>query len=234
MAKKPSPAQLKARAKFTAMAKARKKVAVSAKSRATGKTPSKRLKARRAKNTAPGYYPNPTVRKPQKYVVKVVTFKGQVGYLTPSGGLDTEHAKASKLSKASAETKAHEVFGKHRRHLHTVEVVNAKKHDAGYRKNPVPASSKARANDAAELFENFTGHRADGYHNITLPDNDVALQFGVCDGIMYETVRDGVVEHYIHKFKKSARPAIAASHDGKRLLLVGGQFRFTDRGIVDQ
>ena len=37
----------------------RKKVSVNAKSRATGKKPSKRLKARRRKNTVKGCYPNP-------------------------------------------------------------------------------------------------------------------------------------------------------------------------------
>ena len=63
---------------------------------------------------------------------------------------------------------------------------------------------------------------------------DVALKVGWCDGILYTTERDGNVEKYIHKFKKSSRPLLAASFDGKNLLLLGGAFRFTDRGIVDQ
>ena len=45
-----------------------------AKSRTTGKTPAKRLRSRRAKNTKPGYYPNPSgrsavSRKPKLYVI---------------------------------------------------------------------------------------------------------------------------------------------------------------------
>ena len=37
----------------------KKRKAVSAKSQVTGKPPTKRLKKRRAKNTEPGYFPNP-------------------------------------------------------------------------------------------------------------------------------------------------------------------------------
>lgn len=50
---------------------------------------------------------------------------------------------------------------------------------------------------------------------------------------MYETVRDGKTEHYIHKFKKHARPILGASHDGTQLVLIGGNFTFTDAGITD-
>lgn len=62
---------------------------------------------------------------------------------------------------------------------------------------------------------------------------DVALNVGLCDGVLYETIRDGITEHYVHKFKKSARPQLIAGHDGKTLGLIGGKFTFTERGIVD-
>ena len=63
---------------------------------------------------------------------------------------------------------------------------------------------------------------------------DVGLTIGKCDGILYTTVRDGETEAYIHRFKKSARPTLAASHDGESLSLIGGKFDFTERGIVDR
>jgi len=63
---------------------------------------------------------------------------------------------------------------------------------------------------------------------------DVGLKIGKCDGVLYTTVRDGVTEKYIHEFKKAARPVLVASFDGKQLLLIGGSFDFTDRGIVDR
>lgn len=59
------------------------------------------------------------------------------------------------------------------------------------------------------------------------------LTIGECDGVMYSTVRDGVPEKYCHQFKKSARPLLVASHDGAQLALIGGNFTFTERGIVD-
>jgi len=86
---------------------------------------------------------------------------------------------------------------------------------------------------ASELYEEFTGHDATEIeaHSIAWPKN--GLKVGMCDGILYSTVRDGVAEKYIHRFKKSARPTFGVSYDGKKLLLIGGNFRFTDRGIVD-
>lgn len=51
--------------------------------------------------------------------------------------------------------------------------------------------------------------------------------------MLYTTVRDGKKERYIHNFKKSARPNLVASHDGAKIALIGGNYRFTDRGIVD-
>ncbi len=69
---------------------------------------------------------------------------------------------------------------------------------------------------------------------INIAPVDVGLKIGRCDGILYTTIRDGVTEKYIHEFKKKARPVLVASYDGKQLLLVGGKFTFTDRGIVDK
>lgn len=99
--------------------------------------------------------------------------------------------------------------------------------------NPVPPSSRSKVAQAAKLYEEFTGHDADWYQNIDVDWPDVALQVGKCDGILYTTIRDGVTEKYIHRFKKSAQPLLVASHNGKLLGLVGGNFQFTERGIVD-
>ncbi len=97
----------------------------------------------------------------------------------------------------------------------------------------MPLSSKAQVEHAAALYESFSGHDADSVSVIKYPTPKTCLQVGQCDGIMYETVRDGVTEHYIHKFKKSARPTLGASHDGTQLVLIGGNFKFTDAGITD-
>ena len=63
---------------------------------------------------------------------------------------------------------------------------------------------------------------------------DVLIGIGEVDGIMYSTVRDGVLEKYVHRFAKKARPLFAVSHDGKQLFMLGGAYNFTERGIVDE
>ncbi len=99
--------------------------------------------------------------------------------------------------------------------------------------NPVPPSSKARIKEAAQRYEDFTGHRPERVDVLEVPDIDTAFGIGDCHGVLYSCVRDGKNEHYIHKFKKSARPLLASSFDGQALLLLGGGYRFTERGIVD-
>jgi hypothetical protein len=90
-------------------------------------------------------------------------------------------------------------------------------------------------NAAADLYERFTGHEATEGAKIRVPDQPrVAVAIGDVDGILYTTVRDGVVEKYIHKFAKKDRPIFAVTPDGKQLLMVGGNYNFTERGIVDK
>lgn len=116
--------------------------------------------------------------------------------------------------------------------LRVQEEKNSKKRPT--KKNPVPLSKRAQADAAAHLYEQFTGHDAVDEFSIDKPTiPDVLLAVGEIDGIMYSTIRDGVAEKYIHKFKKSCRPIFAVSHDGKQLFMVGGSYTFTDRGIVD-
>ena len=101
-------------------------------------------------------------------------------------------------------------------------------------KNPVPPSRKVQLRSASKLYENFTGHDAEEIFSVDKPAiPDVMLVIGNIDGVMYSTVRDGVAEKYIHKFKKSCRPLFAVSHDGKQLFMLGGAYNFTERGIVD-
>lgn len=103
----------------------------------------------------------------------------------------------------------------------------------GRQNNPVPLSSKSKLHKAANLYEEFTGHDATYYDSLDIDWPAAGARIGHVDGIMYTTVRDGETEKYIHKFKKSARPEMMVSHDGKQVLPIGGNYTFTDRGIVD-
>jgi hypothetical protein len=106
----------------------------------------------------------------------------------------------------------------------------------------VPPSSRARAfrstrteaQRAASRFERFTGHDAEEIGRVEIPAlPKVAAVIGTCTAVCYETVRDGRIENYIHEFSQAAAPMLAVSPDGKQLLLVGGKYTFTERGIVD-
>jgi hypothetical protein len=87
---------------------------------------------------------------------------------------------------------------------------------------------------AAQLYERFTGHQAEEMGRVKMPKQPrVAVCVGTLDFVGYTTVRDGRTEKYIHKFKAKDKPMLCASPDGKQLLLVGGGYDFTERGIVD-
>ena len=97
-----------------------------------------------------------------------------------------------------------------------------------------PISRNRDVNQAADLYERFTGHEATEGAKIKVAAMPrVAVAIGDVDGILYTTMRDGKVEKYIHKFAAKDKPLFAVSPDGKQLLMVGGRYTFTERGIVD-
>lgn len=102
------------------------------------------------------------------------------------------------------------------------------------RRNPVPLSKHAKVIHAIDLFKKFRGDNPEFIetHNVSLPD--VAFVIGHLDGVMYTTVRDGKTEKYLHKFKKSSRPLLISSYDGKQLVILGGGYTFTEKGIEDR
>lgn len=93
--------------------------------------------------------------------------------------------------------------------------------------------SDAQLRSAGRLLEEFSGHKP-----VEVVRAETGLQKGLVigelDGVLYTTVRDGQTERYIHKFRKNSRPLLAASSDGKKLGIVGGQFQFTEAGIEDR
>src|SRR5574340_233722 len=87
---------------------------------------------------------------------------------------------------------------------------------------------------AAKLISSFTGKPAEVYGRVNLPPPPkTGIVIGELLGVIYRADREKT--DYIHRFQsKSSRPLLVASHDGKRLILIGGSYRFTDRGIVDR
>lgn len=99
------------------------------------------------------------------------------------------------------------------------------------RRNPVPPSSVLQAE---RLYRAFTGDEPTQELIIEAPEIPaLAVAIGTVDAIAYTTVRDGKVEHYQHEFAQHARPIFAVSPDGRQLLVLHGNYTFTERGIVD-
>lgn len=86
---------------------------------------------------------------------------------------------------------------------------------------------------AVTLYESF---REKTPKRIRTVDFDIPLAvaaIGYVDAIDYETTHGRKRVLYRHEFAKGSRPLMAVSADGAQLLLLGGRYVFTDRGIVD-
>jgi hypothetical protein len=99
------------------------------------------------------------------------------------------------------------------------------------RKNPSRRDALERAD---RLLESFSGSRANKELRVSQRPIRTGLVVGPMLGVMYEADRGDGKANYFHRFKKSARPLLIADNDGSQLGIVGGRFRFTDRGIEDK
>lgn len=107
-----------------------------------------------------------------------------------------------------------------------------------YAENPVANAAVQRPDprkmqQAAQLFHDFTGRKTARITQHELPASPrEGLVFGRLVDVGYESARDGRL--YRHSFRKRSQPLLIATHDGKTVLIVGGRYAFTDRGIVDK
>ncbi len=107
-----------------------------------------------------------------------------------------------------------------------------------YNKNPRDISTRAIGKAelerrAAKLYKDFTGRQPGAIVHLPAPRPfKVGVAFGTLVEVTYQSERDGQL--YRHTFRKTSRPLVVASHDGKQLQIVGGRFAFTERGIVDK
>lgn len=97
-------------------------------------------------------------------------------------------------------------------------------------KRRVPLSREELAR-AAALYRGFHEKppRRVRFLRARLPK--VAMQIGRLEGVMYDADHG---PRYRHMFRGKSRPYLVASPDGRTLVIVGGRFRMTARGIVDQ
>lgn len=99
----------------------------------------------------------------------------------------------------------------------------------------VPLSKNTQKRRAGNLYRDFSGHEPDEVLEIAKPEiPDAVLIVGKLDSVIYTTMRDGVPEKYIHHFRRSSQPYLCSSPDGDALFIIGGNYEFTERGIVDK
>ena len=104
------------------------------------------------------------------------------------------------------------------------------------RKNPVVARTTPREMKlikAVQLFQKFRLQDPKLIQEVSIKFHKEMAVIGLCDGILYTTVRQGKKERYRHLFTGDSKPTLCASWDGKQLYLIGGHYNFTERGIVD-
>lgn len=93
------------------------------------------------------------------------------------------------------------------------------------------AAAKRQLEAARKLSRDFHEREPRGVTRVAAPSTKVGMVLGVLEGVIYRTP-DGT--RYLHEFRGSARPKLAATHDGRQLIVHGGRYRMTDRGIVDK
>jgi hypothetical protein len=86
---------------------------------------------------------------------------------------------------------------------------------------------------AAELYRYFRERGVGQLKRRQVDWPRVAVQIGRVLAIEYETTHGEKPERYRHDFAAWARPPFHCSADGRLLLILPGNFRFTERGIVD-
>lgn len=92
---------------------------------------------------------------------------------------------------------------------------------------------------AKRLYADFTGLPPEVVGAIRAPrPGKYGVLVGTVDFIGYTTQRREpgrpLTQKFIHKFKATDRPLFVVSPDGAQLFMLGGRFRFTERGIVDK
>jgi len=84
------------------------------------------------------------------------------------------------------------------------------------------------------LFRAFRVDEPDALESVLAePLPEVGVLIGTLDTVEYTTVRGGKVEHYRHEFAEKSRPMLVSSETGSAIFIVGGDYKFTARGIVD-
>jgi hypothetical protein len=87
---------------------------------------------------------------------------------------------------------------------------------------------------AVKLYKSFRERTPKRIGKIDFVVPRAVACIGYVEGIDYKTTHGSKVTLYHHDFAPGSRPLLCVSADGKQLLMLGGRYQFTERGIVDR
>jgi hypothetical protein len=100
-------------------------------------------------------------------------------------------------------------------------------------KRPVITVKKSAIRNAVGLYKKFREADPEKVRAVKIDLPTAVMTMGRVSAIEYETTHDGTSQGYRHDFTPGSRPTLAASPRKNGLLLIGGRYHVTDRGIVD-
>lgn len=87
---------------------------------------------------------------------------------------------------------------------------------------------------AVELYQRFHGLKPERIDTVKMQLPRMLMRVGPVPFMYYLAPWKGRMTLFKHTFAKHAQPLLAATHDGRALYLVGGEYDFTRDGIVDR
>lgn len=86
---------------------------------------------------------------------------------------------------------------------------------------------------AVTLYSSFREAKPTKLARVPISIPKIVACMGYVEGIDYTTTHNGKAVAYHHDFAAGSRPLLCVSADGKQLMLLGGFYKWTERGIVD-
>jgi hypothetical protein len=86
---------------------------------------------------------------------------------------------------------------------------------------------------SSKLYQGFREEPAQRAKAVRVNLPKAAAIMGQIEFVGYMTTHDGETHLYIHEFAPGSRPTLAAGPGRNEMVIVGGRYRVTDRGIVD-
>jgi hypothetical protein len=87
--------------------------------------------------------------------------------------------------------------------------------------------------NAAKLYQSFREAKPSRVRSIRIEIPKAVAVMGTVEFIGYVTTHGGKTHLYIHEFAGGSRPYFCAGGKGRKIFIVGGRYRVTERGIVD-